>query len=158
MSDSKIQKRIRYFIGDDIRSENDKPMIFGLCAGDTVQLGLTAEQPDPTSEAPIMLPSLAILASFIGYGAGTKESIKAEASLYMPDGRAVFEHHDLMGGIESASHAQKSDINLIIKFVPFTIYHLGQYRLAIQLNGTKYEYKFNISRAFPYQSKEGLNK
>lgn len=153
MSDSKNQKRIRYFIGDDIRSENDKPMIFGLCPSDTVQLALAAEQPDPANEAPVMLPSLAILASFIGYGTGSKEPINAEASLYMPDGRVVFEHHDLMGGIESATQAHKNDINLIIKFVPFAIYQLGQYRLGIQLNGTKYEYKFNITRAFTYQSK-----
>lgn len=153
MSDSKNQKRVRYFIGDDIRSENDKPMIFGLCASDTVQVALTAEQPDPTKEAPIVLPSLAILASFIGYGTGSTEPINAEASLYLPDGRVVFEHHDLMGGIESAPQANKSDINLILKFLPFPIYQLGQYRLVFKLNGTAYEYKFTIDRALTHQPK-----
>ena len=153
MSNSKNQKRIRFFIGDDIRSENDKPMIFGLCASDIVQLALPAEKPDPTKEAPVLLQSLAILASFIGYGTGSTELIKAEASLYTPDGSAVFEHHDLMGGIESATQANKSDINLILKFVPFTIIRLGEYRLVINLEGTVYEYKFTINRAITHQSK-----
>jgi len=153
MSNSKIQKRIRYFIGDDIRTENDKPMIFGLCSSDTVQLGLTAEIPGPTNEAPIMLQSLAVLASFIGYGLGNKAPINAEASLYLPDGKVVFEHHVLAGGIESTS-ANINDINLILKFVPFLISQLGEYRLVFLLNGTAHEYKFNIARAFPHQPKK----
>lgn len=151
MSNSKNQKRIRYFIGDDIRSENDKPMIFGLCSSDTVQLGMSEEKPDPTDEAPIVLQSLAILGSFIGYGTGSAQPIKASASLYRPDGTVVFENHDLMDGVESASQANKTDINLILKFVPFVINQLGQYRLVFNLNGTPYEYKFTINRAFTHQ-------
>ncbi len=153
MSTSKNQKRIRYFIGDDVRSENDKPMIFGLCTSDTVHLGLTSEQPDPSNEVPVVLPSLAILASFIGYRTGSNEPINAEASLYLPDGKVVFEHLVLSGGIETATQSHIRDVNLIIKFIPFSIYQLGQHRLAIQLNGTTYEYKFNIARAFAYQPK-----
>lgn len=153
MNDSKNQKRVRYFIGDDIRSENDKPMVFGLFPSDTVQVVLSAENQDPTDAAPMVLQSLAILGSFIGYGTGRAEPIKAEASLYMPDGRVVFENHDLAGGIESAALANKSDINLILKFVPFVVNQFGQYRLIFNLNGTPYEYKFNINRVLPYKPK-----
>ena len=150
MNDNKIQKRVRYFIGDDIRAENDKPMIFGLCSSDRVQLGLPADKLDPTNEVPTMLPSLAVLASFIGYGAGENGPINAEASLYLPDGEVVFEHHDLAGGI-GPSPANINDINLILKFVPFKIPQLGEYRLLFQINGTAHEYKFSIVRAFPHK-------
>lgn len=150
MSLNKEQKRVRFFLGDDVRSENDKPMIFGLCPSDKVLINTPVEQVDPTSKKPIVIPGLAILTSFIGYSGPYK---KAEASLYLPDGKAIFEHQALNTEGTKAAAEHKNDINLVVKFAPFSISQLGQYKFVIKLNEEIQEYKFMVERAFPFQKK-----
>jgi hypothetical protein len=148
MSNSQESKRIRFFIGDDVRSENDKPMIIGLCPNDTVLLGAPAEVADPTNEAPVLLQSLGILAVFIGYK--DNEVNHAEASLFLPDGKPVFEHQVL--AIEPiTARDYRKDIYLALKFAPFPVFQLGQYRLVFVINGTSIDYKFTIDRATRHQ-------
>lgn len=143
MSSKSLPKRVRFFIADDIRSDGTKPMIIGLLTDDFVGIEIPAGQPEPSKESPIMLQSLAILASFIG----CKGHFAAETSLYQPDGTALFEHQKLDGGINSDMVVGKGNINFIAKFMPFGIPQFGQYKFVFKLDEKEYEYNFTVGRA-----------
>lgn len=138
MSSKSYPKRVRFFIADDIRNEGFKPMIIGLLTDDIVGIEIPAEQPEPSTEAPIMLQSLAILTTFID----CKGPYKTSISLYQPNGTALFENQD----VDAGQAAGKSNINFIAKFMPFGIPEFGLYKFVIKLDRKKYEYKFTINR------------
>lgn len=143
MSSKSYPKRVRFFIADDIRSDGPKPMVIGLLVDDFVGLEMPSDNPNPTKDAPIMLQSLAILASFIDCNG----PFEAETSLYQPDGTALFEHQKLEGGINSDKAIGKNNINFIAKFMPFAIPELGVYTFSIRLDEQEYNYKFTIGCA-----------
>ena len=143
MNSKSLPKRVRFFIADDIRSDGPKPMIIGLLVDDFVGIEIPAKQPEPTKDAPIMLQSLAILASFIDCNG----PFEAETSLYQPDGTALFEHQKLDGGINTDKATGKNNINFIAKFMPFGIPQFGPYKFLIKLDDKEYEYSFKIGQA-----------
>ena len=143
MSSKSYPKRVRFFIADDIRSDGPKPMVIGLLVDDFVGLDMPVDNPVPTKDAPIMLQSLAILASFIDCNG----PFEAETSLYQPDGTALFEHQKLEGGINSDKATGKNNINFIAKFMPFAIPEFGVYKFSIKLDENEYDYEFTIGRA-----------
>ncbi|MDD5056334.1 MAG: hypothetical protein PHQ60_00580 [Sideroxydans sp.] len=143
MSSKSLPKRVRFFIADDIRIESQKPMVIGLLMDDFVGIDLPVGKPEPSAVTPIMLQSLAILASFID----CKGTFDAETSLYKPDGAALFEHQKLEGGVSSQLSDGKSNISFVAKFMPFVITEFGQYRFVFKLDAKEYEYKFRVGRA-----------
>lgn len=142
MSSKSYPKRIRFFIADDIRSDGPKPMVIGLLVDDFVGIEMPTDNPDPTTDVPVMLQSLAILASFIDCNG----PFEAETSLYQPDGTALFEHKKLEGGINTDKATGKNNINFIAKFMPFFIPKFGVYKFSIRLDDKIYDYNFTIGR------------
>lgn len=144
MSTKSLPERVRFFIADDIRAEGQKPMIIGFFPDDHVGVNIPANMPEPTSETPVVLQSLAILASIIG----CTGAYKAKISLYLPDGSAIFENSDL-GEIQPNGGGQGKSgvINFIAKFMPFHVPQFGQYKFVISLGRKKYNYEFRIGKS-----------
>lgn len=143
MSAKTFPSRVKFFIADDVRQDSEKPMLIGFFPDDKVVVHIPA---DPSREAPVIIGSLAILAAFID----CKGSFEAEFSLYLPSGTALVEHQKIDGGIKSVpSFLGKSNIYFNMKFVPFGVPELGEYKFVVQLDKKKYEYNFNIDR--PHQ-------
>lgn len=143
MSSKLLPERVRFFIADDIRVEGQKPMIIGFFPNDHVGVNIPADMPDPTSEKPVALQSLAILVSLIGIAG----AYKAKISLYQPDGSAIFENSDL-GEIKPNDELQLKSgvVNFVAKFMPFPVPEFGLYSFEIFLGRKKYKYEFRIGR------------
>lgn len=141
MSRKKQPKRVRFFIADDIRTDGQKPLVLGLFVDDQVLLDLPS---CPTKEKPVTLQGITVLASLIDCNG----RFEVETSLYGPDGSAIFEAQKIDGGVETAQEDQTptKNINLILKFSPFTVASLGPYRLDIKLDKKIYHYEFQILR------------
>lgn len=139
MSRKKQPKRVRFFIADEIRTDGQKPLILGLFIDDQILL----ESPsDPTNEKPVTLQGITVLASFIDCSG----NFKVETSLYGPNGSPIFEAQKIDGGIATNPEgaAPMKNINLILRFSPFTVSSLGTYRLDIKLDKKIYSYEFQV--------------
>lgn len=139
MSRKQQPKRVRFFIADDVRTDGLKPLVLGLFVDDQVLLDLLS---DPTKENPIALQGITVLASFIDCNG----SFEVEASLYAPDGSAVFEGQKFDGITAPEGGTPTKNINLILKFSPFTVFLLGTYKLNIKLDKKTYAYEFQVLR------------
>ena len=141
MSRKKHQpKRVRFFLADEIRTDDrSKPLIIGLCVDDQVLIEVSSE---PTPEKPISLQSITVLASLIDCAG----HFDAESSLYGPNGFVIFEGRKIEGGITTHEEGgtELRNMNLILRFSPFMIPSLGEYRLDIKLDKKTYTYTFKI--------------
>lgn len=144
MTKKTLPKDVKFFLADDIRAENPtKPMLIGFYPDNIVRALMSSGQPEPTKEAPITFHSLAILVSFIDCAG----FFDAEISLYQPNGKALIEPKKLEEGLRSAPATEdKTNIHFIANFMPFMVPEFGIYKFVIKLDGTRYEYKFEVAR------------
>lgn len=142
MSSNSLPTRVKFFIADDIRADGPKPMIIGLFVDDFVGVVIPKEKPDPSKDSPIMLQSLAVLASFIG----CEGKFGAQISLFQPDNTPIFEHQKIEGAINADPLTGKGNLNFLLKFMPFAIHQFGKYKFIFKLDDEEYEFNFNIGR------------
>lgn len=143
MTSKSLPKDVKFFLADDIRADSSlKPTLFGMYPDNIVRPLMKAGQPVPTIEAPIVLQSLAILVVLVD----CKGSFEAEISLFQPNGKALVDSNKLDGGLSSGGETvEKTNINFIANFMPFSIPEFGQYRFVIKLDGQSHEHKFEVS-------------
>lgn len=140
MRNKKHPKRIRFFVADDIRiDDKQKPLVLGLFVDDQILVELSS---DPTRESPISLQAITILASLID----CRGQFEVETSLYGPDGSPIFEAQKIDGGVSTSNTDMTSsgNINLILKFSPFTVISLGTYRLDLKIDRKMHSYEFKV--------------
>lgn len=141
MSKKKQPKRVKFYLADDVRTDAPKPLIVGLFVDDQVFIDAPS---DPTIEKPITLQSITVLASFIDCNG----KFAVETSLFRPDGLPVFEKQKMDTEVEISQEGPTpmKNINLTLKFSPFTVSLLGTYKLDIKLDKKIYSYEFQVFR------------
>ena len=143
MAVKKFPKLVKFFIADTILADstNSKPNLIGLFPNDLIFIRIPSDREDPTNENPIVLASLAILATLVG----PQGHFDAGISLYRPDGGIMFEDRNIEDGLKVDAKPPKNDANLIVTFQPFKIPQFGEFKYVLKLDKKKeYIFRFNI--------------
>ncbi|WP_292992536.1 hypothetical protein [Nitrosomonas sp.] len=141
MKKTSQKKEVKFYLAEDIRLElNNRPIIIGLYPRDRIVITLPTDIPALSKEAAVMIPSVSILASLVGF----EGSFAVNISLYAPDTTVLIENSELGHIVDEGINSAHKEANLIAKFVPFKVTQLGEYKLVVSIKETDLEYKFRI--------------
>lgn len=121
-------------VGEDMRPETDgKITIIGLYPDNTVVALLGADQPDPTSERPLVFPSLTILINITGVAGTRKLAIRPL------DGIGEFE-----GIPEEVEFEAGNSRSIILKLQPCVVNSLGIKRFSVHVDNDSQVVAFEV--------------
>lgn len=133
-----VPSKCNFFVADDIRLEQGgKPSLLGFYPDGKLELQLPKGMAAPTTEQPIGLATLAILANFVG----ASGEYKLDLELFGANNQS------LMKGKEAKLVGEAKNINFVARFAPFAINGFGTYTLVLKVDKTEFKFSFDVTRS-----------
>ncbi len=138
MSEKKYPESAKFLLAEDIRMDaGGKPIVLGLYVNDMILVDLPDNTPEPSASQPIILPEMAVLASF----PDTNGTFSGTLSIIDPAGKIV-----LQTGAGEFQTESTGILNIVSKFRPFAVENFGQFNFTVELDGKIFEFPFSIVR------------
>ena len=133
-----VPSKCNFFVADDIRLEQGgKPTLLGFYPDGKLELQLPKGMAAPTTERPIGLATLAILANFVG----ASGEYTLDLELFGANNQS------LMKGKEAKLVGDARNINFVARFAPFAINGFGTYRLVLRVDKTEFKFSFDVTQS-----------
>jgi len=132
--------RSKFYLADDIKVGQAKPIIFGLYPDDRIVVDIDEGALPPSVDKPAQINDLAIMATFINCAG----QYLVNAKLVGPTGHVSLDTNQKYTYEIKSDNQEKSNININLGLRPFVIFAPGKYTLTVELDKFNYEYIFEV--------------
>lgn len=136
--------RQKFYLADDIKANQPKPLIVGLYPDDRIIVNIEPGALPPSTERPGQIPDLAIMATFLDCSG----QYLVNAKLIGPNGYVYLDTEQKHSYEIKSENQENTNINVNLNFRPFPIFSPGKYTLKIELDRFKYDYEFEVIYRF----------
>lgn len=132
--------RSKFYLADDIKTGQPKPIIFGLYPDDRIVVDIEEGSLPPSADKPGQINDIAIMATFLNCSG----QYMVNAKLVGPTGHVYLDTNQKYTYEIKSENEEKSNINVNLALRPFVIFAPGKYTLTVELDRFTYEYVFEV--------------